>query len=118
MKDDGYIKAGGSSAEGSIITCPCLPPDEAAEFSSAFEKAYGSPPATYSAEAYDAATVFLDGIAAGKTSSEDMVAFVKSYDKKGVTKQIKFDDKGEPAEVSVCAYKVEGGKIVPDQEVK
>ena len=26
--------------------------------------------------------------------------------------------KGEPAEVSVWAYKVEGGKIVPDQEVK
>ena len=47
-----------------------------------------------------------------------MNAFIKSYDKKGVTKQIKFDEKGEPAEVSVWAYKVEGGKIVPDQEVK
>jgi branched-chain amino acid transport system substrate-binding protein len=118
VKDDGYVKAAGSAAEGAIITCPCLPPDEAAEFSSAFEKAYGSPPATYSAEAYDAANVFLEAIAAGKTSSEDMNAFIKGYDKKGVTKQIKFDDKGEPAEVSVWAYKVEGGKIVPDQEVK
>ncbi len=28
------------------------------------------------------------------------------------------DAKGEPAEVSVWAYKVEGGKIVPDQEIK
>jgi branched-chain amino acid transport system substrate-binding protein len=118
VKDDGYVKAAGSAAEGAIVTCPCLPPDEAAEFSSAFEKAYGSPPATYSAEAYDAANVFLEAIAAGKTSSEDMNAFIKGYDKKGVTKQIKFDDKGEPAEVSVWAYKVEGGKIVPDQEVK
>jgi branched-chain amino acid transport system substrate-binding protein len=118
VKDDGYVKAAGSAAEGAIVTCPCLPPDEAAEFSSAFEKAYGSPPATYSAEAYDAANVFLEAIAAGKTSSEDMNAFIKGYDKKGVTKQIKFDDKGEPAEVSVWAYKVEGGKIVPDQEIK
>ena len=118
VKDDGYVKAAGSAAEGAIVTCPCLPPDEAAEFSSAFEKAYGSPPATYSAEAYDAANVFLAGIADGKTSSEDMNAFIASYDKPGVTKQIKFDDKGEPAEVSVWAYKVEGGKIVPDQEIK
>ncbi len=118
VKDDGFIKAAGSAAEGAIITCPCLPPDKAAEFSGAFEKAYGSPPATYSAEAYDAANVFLAGIAAGKTSSEDMNAFIKSYDQPGVTKQIQFDEKGEPAHVSVWAYKVEGGKIVPDQEVK
>ena len=118
VKDDGFIKAAGSAAEGAIVTCPCLPPDEAAEFSAAFQKAYNSAPATYSAEAYDAATVFLEGIGAGKTSSEDMNAFIKSFDKKGVTKQIKFDEKGEPAEVSVWAYKVDGGKIVPDQEVK
>ena len=39
----------------------------------------------------------------------------KAYDKQGVTKQLKFDDKGEPADVTVCAYKVEGGKIVSDQ---
>jgi branched-chain amino acid transport system substrate-binding protein len=35
-----------------------------------------------------------------------------------VTKLIKWDAKGEPASVSVWAYKVEGGKIVPDQEIK
>ena len=43
---------------------------------------------------------------------------MKSYDKQGVTKQIKFDDTGEPTDISVWAYKVEGGKIVPDQEIK
>ena len=118
VKDDGFIKAAGSAAEGAIVTCPCLPPDKAGEFAAAYKKAYNSDPATYSAEAYDAANVFLAGIAAGKTSSEDMNAFIKSYDQKGVTKQVKFDDKGEPAEVSVWAYKVDGGKIVPDQEVK
>ena len=47
-----------------------------------------------------------------------MVAFTKAYDQPGVTKQLKFDDKGEPTNVTVWAYKVEGGKIVPDQEVK
>lgn len=118
VKDDGFIKAAGAAAEGAIVTCPCLPPDQAPEFATAFKKAYNSDPATYSAEAYDAANVFLAAIAAGKSASADMTAFIGSYDQKGVTKQVKFDAKGEPANVSVWAYKVTGGKIVPDQEIK
>ena len=118
VKDDGFIKAAGAAAEGAVVTCPCLPPDKAPEFQSAFKAAYNSDPATYSAEGYDAANVFLAAIAAGKTSLSDINAFVKSYDAQGVTKHIKFDDKGEPSAVSVWAYKVTGGKIVPDQEIK
>jgi branched-chain amino acid transport system substrate-binding protein len=118
VKDDGFIKAAGAAAEGAIVTCPCLPPDQAPEFATAFKKAYNSDPATYSAEAFDAANVFLAAIAAGKTASADMTSFIGSYDQKGVTKQVKFDAKGEPANVSVWAYKVTGGKIVPDQEIK
>ena len=47
-----------------------------------------------------------------------MLAFVKSYDKQGVTKKMKFDATGEPAEISVWAYKVADGKIVPVKEIK
>ncbi len=118
VKDDGYIKGAGAASEGTILTCPCLPPDKAPEFAEAYKKAYNTDPATYSAEAYDAANVFLDAIAAGKTEWADVTEFIKTYDKQGVTKKIKFDDKGEPAEVSVWAYKVQDGKIVPDQEIK
>jgi branched-chain amino acid transport system substrate-binding protein len=118
VKDDGFIKGAGAAAEGAIVTCPCLPPAQAPEFAAAYKKAYNSDPATYSAEAYDAANVFLAAIKAGKTSSADMMSFISSYDQKGVTKQVKFDAKGEPAQVSVWAYKVTGGKIVPDQEIK
>lgn len=118
VKDDGFIKGAGAAAEGSILTCPCLPPDKAPEFGAAYKKAYNSDPATYSAEAYDAANVFLAAIKAGKTSSADMMSFISSYSAQGVTKNVKFDAKGEPAEVSVWAYKVSGGKIVADQEIK
>jgi branched-chain amino acid transport system substrate-binding protein len=118
VKDDGFIKGAGAAAEGAIVTCPCLPPDQAPEFAAAYKKVYNSDPATYSAEAYDAANVFLAAIKAGKTSSNDVNAFIASYDQKGVTKQVKFDAKGEPADIHVWAYKVTGGKIVPDQEVK
>jgi branched-chain amino acid transport system substrate-binding protein len=118
VKDDGFIKGAGAAAEGAVVTCPCLPPDKAPEFATAYKKAYNSDPATYSAEAYDAANVFLAAIKAGKTSSADMTSFIASYNQPGVTKQVKFDAKGEPADVHVWAYKVTGGKIVADQEIK
>jgi branched-chain amino acid transport system substrate-binding protein len=96
-----------------------LPPDKAGgTFYADYKKAYNAEPATYGAEGFDAARILLDGITAGKTTRQDMVDFVKSYDKPGVTKQLKFDATGEPSEIAVWAYKVENGKIVPDREIK
>ncbi|HET7660105.1 MAG TPA: branched-chain amino acid ABC transporter substrate-binding protein [Oryzihumus sp.] len=118
VKDDGFIKAAGAAAEGTILTCPCLPPEKAPAFQSAFKAAYGSDPATYSAEGYDSANVFLAAIAAGKTTPADVLNFVKSYSGQGVTKQIKFDSHGEPSAITVWAYKVSGGKIVPVEQIQ
>jgi branched-chain amino acid transport system substrate-binding protein len=120
VKDDGFIKAAGAkAAEGTVMTCPCLPPDKAGgTFYADYKKAYNAEPATYSAEGFDAAKILLDGISEGKTSRSDLLSYVASYDKPGVTKTLKFNDKGEPSEVTIWAYKVEGGKIVPDQEIK
>jgi branched-chain amino acid transport system substrate-binding protein len=120
VNDPGFVKAAGAAAaEGSILTCPCLPPDKTTgTFAADYQKAYNAAPATYSAEGYDSATILLNGIAAGKTARTDMLSYVASYDQPGVTKQLKFDSKGEPTGVVVWAYKVTGGKIVPDQEIK
>jgi branched-chain amino acid transport system substrate-binding protein len=111
VKDQSYLDNAKTSAEGTIITCPCAPPDSAPDFAAAYKKAYNVDPNTYSGEGFDSAQILLDGIAAGKVRA-GMVDFVKSYDKKGVTKQLKFDAKGESSDVTVYAYKVEGGKIV------
>ncbi|MGI4893987.1 MAG: branched-chain amino acid ABC transporter substrate-binding protein [Janthinobacterium lividum] len=119
-KDDGLVTtAGATNAEGTIITCPCLPPDQAGgTFVADYTKAYGTAPATYSAEGYDAATVLLKGIAAGKTTRADLLTYVAGYDADGVTKHLKFDSKGEPSAVTVWAYKVQNGEITADQEIK
>jgi branched-chain amino acid transport system substrate-binding protein len=117
VKDPGFIEAAGDAAEGTIITCPCLPPEEQADFSSAFEEAFGSVPGTYSAEAYDAANVFLAGIDEGNTDREAMLEFVNGYSGEGITKNVSFGDNGEVEEIAVWAYKVEGGEIVADQEI-
>ncbi|HET7398417.1 MAG TPA: branched-chain amino acid ABC transporter substrate-binding protein [Intrasporangium sp.] len=117
VKDQSYIDNAKAAAEGTIITCPCVPADVAPDFQKAYKAKYNQDPNTYSGEGYDAATILLDGIAAGKNRAS-MVDFVKSYDKKGVTKQLKFDAKGESADIHVFAYKVEGGKIVSAGEIK
>lgn len=120
VKDPGFIQAAGASAaNGSILTCPCLPPDKAGgTFFADFKAAYGTAPGTYAAEGFDAANVFLAGIDAGKTSRADLLSFVASYKGQGVTKMISFDSKGEVSNVTVWAYKVENGQIVADQEIK
>jgi branched-chain amino acid transport system substrate-binding protein len=116
-KDQAFLDNAKSAAEGTIITCPCATPESAPEFAADYKKAYNQDPSTYSGEGFDSAQVLLDGIAAGKDRA-GMVDFVKAYDKKGVTKQVKFDAKGEPTEIHVYAYKVKDGKIVTVAEIK
>ena len=120
VKDPAYVDGAKEAAEGTIITCPCIPAEDpaVADFAAAYEEEYGEAPGTYAAEAYDAANIFLDGIAEGIDSREDMLDFINEYDQPGITKQLTFDETGEPADVHVYAYTVEGGEIVSDQEIK
>jgi branched-chain amino acid transport system substrate-binding protein len=117
VKDQSFIDNAGPAAVGAIVTCPCVPADIAPEFAAAYKGKYNQDPNTYSGEGYDAATILLDGIAAGKDRAS-MIDFVKAYDKKGVTKQLKFDAKGESADIKVFAYKVENGKFTSVGEIK
>jgi branched-chain amino acid transport system substrate-binding protein len=121
VKDEGFIKAAGNAAaEGAILTCPCNPPAKVeGTFFADYKTATGKEPGTYSAEAFDAANVFLAGVKAGKATREDMNTFISTYDAKGITKQVKFDDKGEieKQNIVVWAYVVKSGKIVEDQEI-
>jgi branched-chain amino acid transport system substrate-binding protein len=114
--DKGFIESAGAAANGAILTCPCAPADES------FTEKYkaisgGSEPGTYSTEGYDAMNIFLQAVAGGKSTREDMLASVNAYDAKGITKQIKFQESGELTEVAIDAYKIEDGKIVPGTPV-
>ncbi|MDO9455318.1 branched-chain amino acid ABC transporter substrate-binding protein [Nocardioides sp.] len=113
-----FPKAAGSAGEGAIITCPCVPIEDG-EFSSDYEAEFGEKPGAYAAEGFDAMTVFLDAIKSGATDRAAVAEFVNSYDEPGLTKQIKFDDKGDISvdNVVIWSYKVEGDVLVPDQEI-
>jgi branched-chain amino acid transport system substrate-binding protein len=117
--DPGFVEAAGKSAAAdSRLTCPCGP--ASADFTAKYKAANdGKEPGTYSAEGFDAANIFLDGIAEGKTTRPDVLSYVNAYDKDGLTKHLKFTPEGEVAEVVIYAFKVDdAGKIVLDTVIK
>jgi branched-chain amino acid transport system substrate-binding protein len=116
--DKGFVDNAGASADGAYLTATGAPADVNADFQAAFNKAYGTDPALYSPEAYDCASVFLAGIAAGKVTRKDLADFVSAYDAPGITKQIKFDATGEPVGSAVYYSVVESGKIVAKGLIK
>lgn len=114
VKDPEYVKQSGDTSKGVYFTCPCIPGELIPTFTEGYKKiSNGADPGTYSIEGYDAATVLLAGIDAGKNTRPDLLEWVKTYDKDGLSKHYKWDDKGELAKPDVFAYKVEDGKIVP-----
>ena len=70
------------NSEGAIITCPCLPADQAeGTFAADFEAEYGTAPGAYAAEGYDAANIFLEGFLEGNNTREAMLEWVNGYDR-------------------------------------
>ncbi|MEU7902465.1 branched-chain amino acid ABC transporter substrate-binding protein [Actinoplanes sp. NPDC049118] len=121
LYDPGFAKGAGDAANGAIVTCPCLPADKAGgTFAADYQKEYGVAPGSYGAEGFDGAQIILDAYKAGKTSRADILAFVKSYDKQGVSKYLKFDENGDvdKSKVVVWSYDIVGGAFKPQQEIK
>ncbi len=114
--DPGFIEAAGAkAAEGAYFTCPCAP--ATGDFVGAYEELNGQAPGTYSAEGYDSANVLLQGIADGNTDRESLLDWVNNYDGEGITKNVKFDETGEVAEVVVYAYTVKDGELVEETQI-
>ncbi|MEZ5095166.1 MAG: branched-chain amino acid ABC transporter substrate-binding protein [Nocardioides sp.] len=115
--DPGFVEAAGAKGgEGAVLTCPCAP--NPAAFSAKYKELNGSDPGTYSAEAYDAANVLLQGIGAGNEDRASLLDWVNNYDADGITKHIKFDSGGEVSTVTVYAYVVKGGVIEPGTPIE
>jgi branched-chain amino acid transport system substrate-binding protein len=124
VNDANFVKVAGQSvAEGTVLTCPCAPATAAkgtfvTDYKAAFDNAE---PGTYADVSYDITNIVLEGIKAGKTSRADLNTFISGYNKAGAASGVtyKFEATGEldPAQVIVWAFKVQGGKVVPDQEI-
>ncbi|TCJ23737.1 branched-chain amino acid ABC transporter substrate-binding protein [Nocardioides jejuensis] len=117
VKDPEYVKIAGDAAEGTLMTCPCVPGDQVKAFADAYKAKYDVDPGTYSPEAYDAANIFLAGIDAGKTDRASMNTFVSAYDGDGITKHLGFTKTGESKEIPIWGYQVKDGQIIPVKQL-
>jgi len=112
---DTFIQAAGkNAAEGVYITCPCVPPSQArGNFADQFANRFKDAPGYYAPEAYDAANVLLAGLAAGKGTRADLLAWVNGYDGDGISRHVKFTPKGDldGAHPQVWAYRVNAGDV-------
>ena len=108
--------AGGASvANGAYLSCACA--DEtsnsaAASFVSAYQQMFGTPPAIYSAEAYDATNFVLAAIKSGATTSSAINNYLASNTYTGITKTIKFQSDGNVSGGTIYVYAVKNGAIV------
>jgi len=109
-EDPAFVKAAGAqAANGAILTAPAGPAP--ADFDTKYQAVNNAPSGLYSTQAYDAANIFLAGLDAGKSSKEDMNAFIGAYSGDGVSGPIAFDKFGDIKESVIFAYKVANGKL-------
>jgi branched-chain amino acid transport system substrate-binding protein len=123
MNDPGLAKAAGNAAAaGTILTCPCSPADKSGgTFKTDYQTKWNQAAGTYSDVAYDAANIFLQGIAAGNTTGAKLNTYLSTVDYKGVANEYKFTSVGEldPSLIKVWAFKVDASGVPQsDQEIK
>jgi branched-chain amino acid transport system substrate-binding protein len=115
-----FVEGAGGTAENVVITCTCIPADQAdRNFSATFQQKFGRRAGYYGPEAYDATNVLLAGLLAGKATRADMLAYVKAYDGRGVARNVKFSPSGDldVKNLQIWAYKVHGKYVDSDQVV-
>ncbi len=123
--DDNMLSATGKAdVEGTIATCPCAPATKAGgTFPTDYKAKFGVDAGAYADVGYDVMNIFLNGIAAGKTTRADMQAYIKAYNKpgdvSGVTYSWPASANGEldPTQVKVWSYKATDGAWVPEKEI-
>jgi branched-chain amino acid transport system substrate-binding protein len=123
MKDPGLAKASGNTAAvGTIVTCPCSPPEKSGgTFVADYKAKWNVDAGTYSDVAFDAANIYLAGLDAGNNTIEKMNTYLSTADYKGIANEYKFTSTGEldPSLIKVWAFKFDTtGNPIADQEIK
>ena len=117
--DQGFLDGASPNADNAVIACPCNLATESAggdlgKFAKDYKAEFKQDAGTYSSEAYDAANILMNGIAAGNTTREKLLAYVegvKTY--KGISKTIEFAENGNVTTDAVYFFNVKNGKFVP-----
>jgi branched-chain amino acid transport system substrate-binding protein len=119
-KDPGLAKAAGNdAAAGTIVSCPCSPPEKSGgNFAADYKARWNQDAGTYSDVAFDAANIFLKGIDGGNTTPEKMNTYLSTVKYDGIANTYKFTSNGEldSTYIKVWAFKFDANGIpVTDQ---
>jgi branched-chain amino acid transport system substrate-binding protein len=117
VKDEQYVVNAAGSADGSLLSCPCVPQEGFTDFSNAYRQAFGVAPQTYSAESYDATTILLRGLDQGIADRPGLLNHVRNYNGQGLTKRFQWGPTGELTNTPVWMYRVQGNAIVTDTQI-
>jgi branched-chain amino acid transport system substrate-binding protein len=114
-----FAELAGDAAVGTYYTSVAAPPQfypDAAQFIEDYEAAFGEAPQPFSAQAYDAMGIVLEGIAAaaeeagGVPTREQVAAAVRATEEyEGITGTYTFDDNGDPEYATYVVIEVTSG---------
>ena len=108
-----FPKLAGTAAEGSRITGVGGLAGISPKLEADFKKQMGVSSGVYSVESFDAANIFLQGIAKGRTTRAKMLKWVKSYKGKSVSgNTIKFDANGDISYGLFAGFTAKNGILV------
>ena len=114
-----YPKLAGNAAEGSRITGVAGLADVGAKQEAAFKKSMGVSSGVYAVEAFDAANIFLQGIAKNNLTRAKMLKWVKGYKGKGIGGAVySFDKNGDIAAGGFSGFTSKAGVLVNTGPVK
>jgi branched-chain amino acid transport system substrate-binding protein len=119
VKSSLFTQNAGPAGNGFYFACGCqdaTTAPSAKAFNAAYTAAYGTPPSTYSPEAYDATNALLQAIksaaSSGSVTRASVETAVNNLDYPGITTTVKFAPNGEVAQATVNLYQQKNGKIV------
>jgi branched-chain amino acid transport system substrate-binding protein len=109
-----FIEVGGKAAEGTFLTFAKAPEtQERKDFEKTYKKMWNVKTiGSYGYYAYDAAMILLETVKKSGTDTNKMVDTLRNTTWKGVTGEIKFDEKGD-RKLAHIIWLVKDGKFVP-----
>ncbi|MDG6104570.1 ABC transporter substrate-binding protein [Dactylosporangium aurantiacum] len=115
-----FVDTLAKTADGIVVTCPCIPSDQAGgDYASRYQAVYKANAGYYGPEAYDGANILLAGFTAGKGTRADLLAFVHKYEGKGVARAYKFAANGDLSvpEPLIWSYKITSPYTSPESVI-
>ncbi|MFJ8107335.1 bifunctional serine/threonine-protein kinase/ABC transporter substrate-binding protein [Streptomyces sp. NPDC096132] len=114
-----FLDAAGEAAEGWLITSTCVDPvalPEAADFTAAHRKRFGSAPGFFAVEAYDAVNLIADVLrkAAKRPTRAQLTNSLRRAGYQGLAKKYAFDPETgafSPSNGPIFGYLVDGGRF-------